>query len=147
MVSEFHKLFDAPILDIPQIPDEKRATLRVSLLQEELNELQQAIADWDLVEIADAFADLQYVLSGAVLEFGMGTQFADMFSAVQASNMSKACSTLEEAEKTVEHYKTTKWMDGRIVQKWDSYIVYRKSDDKILKSVNYTPVDLTPFLQ
>jgi predicted HAD superfamily Cof-like phosphohydrolase len=69
MVSEFHKLFDAPILDIPQIPDLKRAKLRVSLIQEELNELQEAIDNNDLVEIADALGDLQYVLSGTILEF------------------------------------------------------------------------------
>lgn len=107
MVSEFHTLFDAPILDTPQIPTQ-RAQLRVNLLEEELNELKKAIADGDLVEVADAFADLQYVLSGAILEFGLGDRFADIFAEVQRSNMSKACSTLEEAQSTVEHYKTTK---------------------------------------
>ena len=71
MVTEFHTLFDSPILDTPQIPDLKRAQLRVALLQEELNELQEAINTDDLVEVADAFADLQYVLSGAILEFGL----------------------------------------------------------------------------
>jgi predicted HAD superfamily Cof-like phosphohydrolase len=108
MVSEFHTLFDAPILDTPQMPDEKRAQLRVSLLQEELNELQEAIDNNDLTEVADALADLQYVLSGAVLEFGLADRFADIFAEVQRSNMSKACNTLQEAEATVEHYKTTK---------------------------------------
>ena len=42
-------------------------------LQEELNELKEAIAQNDLVEVADALADLQYVLSGAVHEFGMSS--------------------------------------------------------------------------
>lgn len=145
MVSEFHTLFDAPILDTPQIPTQ-RAQLRVNLLEEELNELKQAIADGDLVEVADAFADLQYVLSGAILEFGLGNHFADIFTEVQRSNMSKACSTLEEAQSTVEHYKTTKWFDAHIITKWDQYLVYRTEDNKVLKSINYSPADIKQFL-
>ena len=145
MVSEFHTLFDAPILDTPQIPTQ-RAQLRVNLLEEELNELKKAIADGDLVEVADAFADLQYVLSGAILEFGLGDRFADIFAEVQRSNMSKACSTLEEAQSTVEHYKTTKWFDAHIITKWDQYLVYRTEDNKVLKSINYSPADIKQFL-
>ena len=47
----------------------KKVRTESFLLPEELNELKQAIEDNDLVEIADALCDLQYVLSGAVLEF------------------------------------------------------------------------------
>jgi predicted HAD superfamily Cof-like phosphohydrolase len=90
-VAEFHKTFNAPILDTPQIPSKERADLRVSLLQEELDELKKAIEDNDLVEVADALCDLQYVLSGAVLEFGLGEKFVELFNEVQRSNMSKAC--------------------------------------------------------
>ena len=71
-VAEFHKTFNAPILETPQIPSEQRCQLRVDLLQEELDELSQALKDKDLVEVADALCDIQYVLSGAVLEFGLG---------------------------------------------------------------------------
>ncbi|MBP7357533.1 MAG: nucleoside triphosphate pyrophosphohydrolase family protein, partial [Cloacibacterium sp.] len=78
-VAEFHRTFNAPILETPQIPSKERCELRVSLLQEELNELKQAIEDNDLVEIADALCDLQYVLSGAVLEFGLGEKFVELF--------------------------------------------------------------------
>ena len=39
-VAEFHKTFNAPILDTPQIPSKERCELRISLLQEELNELK-----------------------------------------------------------------------------------------------------------
>lgn len=145
MVSEFHALFDAPILDTPQIPAD-RAQLRINLLEEELKELSQAIADGDLVEVLDAFADLQYVLSGAVLEFGMGDRFADVFAEVQRSNMSKACSSIQEAEQTVEYYKTERGMEGYIVQKGDQYLVYRKEDNKVLKSINYSPANIKQFL-
>jgi predicted HAD superfamily Cof-like phosphohydrolase len=56
-VADFHKTFNAPILNEPQIPSQQRCELRVSLLQEELNELKEAIENNDLVEIADALAD------------------------------------------------------------------------------------------
>ena len=46
------------------------------MLQEELNEMKAAIEQNDLVEIADALADIQYVLAGAVHEFGLGPRFA-----------------------------------------------------------------------
>jgi predicted HAD superfamily Cof-like phosphohydrolase len=116
-VADFHELFGAPILSKPTIPDAERCTLRVSLLQEELDELKQAIADGDLVEIADALGDIQYVLAGAVHEFGLGDRFADIFGEIQRSNMSKACTTLEEAEKTVKHYKIYKGEEAYIVEK------------------------------
>ena len=74
-VAEFHKTFNHPILTEPTIPNEKRSALRVELISEELKELAEAIEDNDLVEIADALCDIQYVLSGAILEFGMGDKF------------------------------------------------------------------------
>ena len=42
-VSDFHKTFNVPVLDKPEIPSEERCQLRVNLLQEELNELSEAI--------------------------------------------------------------------------------------------------------
>ena len=71
-VAEFHRTFHAPVLETPRIPSEARCNLRVSLLTEELDELREAIIDGDIVAVADALCDLQYVLSGAVLEFGLG---------------------------------------------------------------------------
>ena len=81
-VAQFHRLFKVPVLSQPTIPDEKRRVLRVNLLQEELNELKVAIEQKDSVEIADALADLQYVLSGAIHEFGLGDRFSDLFAEV-----------------------------------------------------------------
>ncbi|MGX9986019.1 pyrophosphohydrolase domain-containing protein [Chryseobacterium sp. POL2] len=144
-VGEFHKTFKAPILDTPQIPSKERCDLRVSLLQEELNELKQAIADNDLVEIADALCDLQYVLSGAVLEFGMGEKFVELFNEVQRSNMSKACANEEEAQETVKNYQD-KNVDVFYEKSGEKYNVYRKEDNKVLKSINYSPADLKSIL-
>ena len=63
-VAEFHDTFGLPVLNEPQLISKERSALRINLLQEELRELVAAIEDNDLVEIADAFCDLQYVLSG-----------------------------------------------------------------------------------
>ena len=145
-VAEFHRTFNAPILDTPQIPSEQRCQLRVSLLQEELDELAQALKDKDIVEVADALCDIQYVLSGAVLEFGLGDKFVDLFNEVQRSNMSKACSTEEEAQKTLEHYKQKDGTEGYYKQVGDKWVTYRNGDDKVLKSVGYSPANIKGML-
>jgi predicted HAD superfamily Cof-like phosphohydrolase len=141
-VAEFHETFDLPVLDQPSIPASERCDLRINLLQEELNELKDAIKDNDIVEIADALSDLQYVLSGAVLEFGLGSRFKTLFDEVHRSNMSKVCKTLEEAERTQDYYKTTKDTKSFIREKNGEYLVYRVGDEKVLKSVEYSPADL-----
>jgi predicted HAD superfamily Cof-like phosphohydrolase len=141
-VAEFHKTFKVPILETPQIPSEQRCQLRVNLLQEELDELAQALKDKDLVEVADALCDIQYVLSGAVLEFGLGDKFIDLFNEVQRSNMSKACNTQQEAIMTLSHYKKKDGTEGYYKEINGKWLVYRTSDDKVLKSINYSPADL-----
>ena len=145
-VAEFHRTFKAPILNTPQIPSADRCKLRVSLIAEELQELQEAIDNQDLVEVADALCDIQYVLSGAVLEFGLGNKFVDLFNEVQRSNMSKACNTYEEAELTVAHYAKKDGTEAEIVPDGDKFLVYRIIDNKVLKSVKYSPADLKGIL-
>jgi predicted HAD superfamily Cof-like phosphohydrolase len=146
MVEEFHRTFKAPILESPQIPSKERCILRVDLLQEELDELKQAIEDNDLVEIADALADLQYVLSGAILEFGLKDKFNTLFDEVQRSNMSKACNSQQEALATLSHYKQKDGTEGRYEEVNGKYIVYRSADNKVLKSVGYSPASLQDII-
>lgn len=144
-VAEFHRTFQHPILDSPQIPSKARCDLRVALIAEELKELQEGINNNDIVEVADALCDIQYVLAGAILEFGLGEKFRTLFDEVQRSNMSKACETIEEAEATMKHYaeKGTesyyKEIDGK-------FLVYRKGDDKTLKNINYSPANLKSLI-
>lgn len=147
MVSDFHKTFNAPILDTPQIPSVDRCDLRVGLLQEELDEFKKAIEDGDLVEIADALCDLQYVLCGAVLEFGLGSKFDELFNEVQRSNMSKACVSTKEALETLSFYKKRDGVEGYYKEMDDKLIVYRTGDNKILKSVNYSPASLESIIK
>ena len=145
--ADFHRLFNHPILESPTIPDKKRCELRVELISEELDELTEAIANNDLVEIADALCDIQYVLSGAVHEFGMSEKFVRLFNEVQRSNMSKACETKEEAEATARYYKEEKDTDSFYEEKEGKYLVYRESDRKTLKSINYSPAALKKILE
>lgn len=146
-VAEFHRTFKHPIVETPAIPSPERCKLRVSLIAEELKELQEAINDKDLVEIADALCDIQYVLSGAVLEFGLGEKFPELFDEVQRSNMSKACRTREEAEATMQHYREKDGTESYYKEADGLFLVYRKSDDKTLKSINYSPADLKSILE
>lgn len=145
-VAEFHKTFQHPILESPQIPSEARCKLRVSLIAEELEELEQAIKERDLVEIADALCDIQYVLSGAILEFGLKDKFSELFDEVQRSNMSKACKTVEEAEATMKHYLEKDGTESYFKEVDGLFLVFRKGDDKTLKSVDYSPADLKGIL-
>ena len=145
-VAEFHKTFKHPILDEPTIPNEKRSALRVELIAEELKELEQAIKDNDLIEVADALCDIQYVLSGAILEFGIGEKFKELFDEVQRSNMSKACESEEEAQATVDHYTNNKQTPCYYKEIDGKWLVYRTADEKTLKSINYSPADLKSIL-
>src|SRR5690349_2880650 len=142
MVAEFHETFKHPILSEPAIPSEDRCRLRVALIAEELKELEAAIHDNDIVEVADALCDIQYVLSGAILEFGLAEKFKALFEEVQRSNMSKACSSEEEAKRTVEHYKQKDGTDCYYRHEGGKWLVYRASDNKTIKSIAYSPANL-----
>ena len=146
-VAEFHRTFNLPVLDEPEIPSADRCALRINLLQEELDELKQAIADKDITEVADALSDLQYVLSGAILEFGLGSKFKALFEEVQRSNMSKVCEDYSTAEETIAFYKEKDGTQGFIQESHSGYLVYRSTDKKVLKSVNYSPADLEKILR
>lgn len=144
-VAEFHELFGHPVLSEPTVPVD-RVELRINLLREELDELEEACKKGDLVEAADALCDLQYVLSGAVLEFGLKYKFNKLFSEVQRSNMSKSCTSLTEAEDTVRYW-TSQGQECYYKKKDGRYLVYRTKDDKVLKSVGYSKADLKSILK
>ena len=145
-VAEFHNTFKHPVIQNPAIPSRERCDLRISLLAEELKELQQAVDDNNLTEVADALCDLQYVLAGAILEFGLGEKFKDLFDEVHRSNMSKACKSVEEAAQTIEHYRSTADTESYHNEIDGLFLVYRTSDNKTLKSINYSPADLGGIL-
>ena len=69
------------------LSSDKINSLRLSLIQEELDELNKAIQDKDIVEVADALTDILYVTYGAGHAFGIDLD--QCFNEVQNSNMSK----------------------------------------------------------
>lgn len=146
MVADFHTTFQHPILPEPSIPDEERCNLRIALIAEELKELEAAIRDKDIVEVADALCDIQYVLSGAILEFGLAAKFHELFAEVQRSNMSKACASEDEARQTIEYHRNKDGTECYYRREGEKWLVYRKSDNKTIKSVGYSPADLKKIL-
>ena len=87
MVDEFHRKFAIHAQDIPSIPDETTRNLRIRLIQEEFDELKQALAHEDLVGIAKELADLLYVVYGTAVSYGIDMQ--PVFREVHRSNLSK----------------------------------------------------------
>ena len=86
-VGIFMKTFDQEVKDKPSFSTEKINNLRVSLIEEELKELKEAMKNNDLLEVADALTDILYVTYGAGHAFGINLD--ECFNEVQNSNMSK----------------------------------------------------------
>jgi predicted HAD superfamily Cof-like phosphohydrolase len=146
-VAEFHHTFKHPIEPNPLIPAVERCKLRVALLAEELKELEEAIKDQNIIEVADALCDLQYVLSGAILEFGLGNKFGELFAEVHRSNMSKACISPQEAAQTIEYYKKKDGTESYFIESDGKFLIYRKEDNKTLKSIHYEPARLEAIVK
>ncbi len=118
--------------------DDLKAKIKVSLSQSD---------DFivDNCKILDALCDLEVVLLGTVCETGHSDEFENAFNAVHDSNMSKSCDSLEIALASVAKYhKTGIDTEHRVVG--DKYIIYNKETNKILKGIDYKPVDLSSFI-
>ncbi len=118
-VEEFHRAFKRPVREEPGFESEESKKLRVRLLKEEVDELKEALEEDDKVGVLDALVDIQYILSGTVVEFGFQKLFDDAFEEIHSSNMSK----LDENGKPI-----------------------LREDGKVLKSENYRKPDLKQFL-
>ena len=120
-VQEFHETYGLSVENEQTTGNEKTKELRINLLQEELDELKEALGNDDLVETLDALIDLQYVLDGAFLSFGMQDVKNEAFNEVHRSNMSK----LGE--------------DGKPI--------HREGDGKVMKGPNYFKPDMVQFIK
>lgn len=87
MVEEFHRKFDILIQRRPAIPAAATQALRVRLMQEELDELKEALAQENLAAVAKEMADLLYVVYGTAVSYGIDLQ--PVFEEVHRSNLSK----------------------------------------------------------
>jgi predicted HAD superfamily Cof-like phosphohydrolase len=146
-VEIFNATFGKPNNYEPTIPEKKEWQFVYDFIQEELEEYREACERGDIVEVLDALCDIAYVSIGnGTMLHGLKDKIWPAYQEVQASNMSKACKTEEEAIQTVSqrskeqgeacHYE--KVNEGR-------YIVYRSRDRKVMKSINYFKPDLYKF--
>jgi predicted HAD superfamily Cof-like phosphohydrolase len=87
MVEQFHRLFDIHIQRTPGPIDERTRLLRERLIQEEFDELKQAMANEDLPAVAKELADLLYVVYGTAVSYGVDME--PVFREVHRSNMTK----------------------------------------------------------
>ena len=131
----------------PTIPEKKEWQFVYDFVLEELEEYRQACENGNIVEVLDAICDLTYVATGnGTMLHGLKDKIWPAYQEVQASNMSKACTSEEEALDTVSlrskeqgeacHFEEI--APGR-------FIVYRSRDKKVMKSINYFRPDLTQF--
>jgi|TARA_B110000967_G_scaffold171988_1_gene182786 predicted HAD superfamily Cof-like phosphohydrolase len=117
-VKKFMQTFGQEVKSKAEFPKEKIVQLRYELIKEELEELNQAIKEKDIKEVADALADILYVTYGTGHAFGIDLD--KCFNEVQQSNMSKLGS------------------DGKPI--------YNESG-KVMKGPNYFKPDLNKFLK
>ena len=146
-VETFNTTFGKPNNYEPTIPAKVEWQFVYDFILEELEEYREACENGNIVEVLDALCDITYVsLGNGVMLHGLKDKIWDAYQEVQASNMSKACKTEEEAIQTVSkraeeqgeacHFE--KIAEGR-------FIVYRTRDRKVMKSINYFRPDLTQF--
>ena len=115
-VGIFMKTFGQEVKTKAELSSNKINELRISLINEELEELKKAVKDNDILEVADALTDILYVAYGAGHAFGINLD--KCFNEVQQSNMSKLGS------------------DGKPI--------YNESG-KVMKGPNYFKPDLSKF--
>ena len=152
-VVEFNHAFGVDTNVTPQMnlfkEDPKLVNYRLSLINEEVSELRDAIETSDFIETIDALSDILYVTYGAFTAFGIDADKA--FRLVHESNMSKLCKTESEAQETVEWYKKNESSrydspNYRLSDDKIHYVVYNESTKKILKSIRYSPVKFTSLI-
>ena len=145
-VEEFNSLMNKPNNYEPVIPAKHEWDFVYNFILEELEEYKHACETENIVEVLDALCDIAYVSigNGAMLH-GLKDKIWPAYMEVQASNLSKACLTQEEAQQTVEIRSQQQGEGCHYEQVADKYIVYRTRDRKVMKSINYFKPDLKQF--
>lgn len=141
-VRQFQQLFDT----VGDKPNFNNMELRIKLLKEELNELEEAYLQGDIIEIADAYGDILFLTLGGVIKNGLEENFEQIFDEICDSNLSKADSTICDALKTQEKYlEENVETHFKLNPEFNKYVTYRSLDNKVLKSYIYTKVELSKY--
>lgn len=145
-VEEFNSTMGKPNNYEPTIPEKKEWQFVYDFVLEELEEYKVACENGDIVEVLDALCDIAYVsLGNGTMLHGLKDKIWPAYLEVQGSNMSKACSSEEEAQATVELRSKEQEEPCHYEKVGRYYIVYRTRDRKVMKNINYYRPDLTQF--
>lgn len=145
-VEEFNALMGKPNAYEPNIPERKEWEFVYNFILEELEEYREACEGGDIVEVLDALCDITYVATGnGTMLHGLKDKIWPAYQEVQASNLSKACQTEDEAKATVIQRSSEQGEECHYEKVGDYYIVYRTRDRKVMKNVNYFRPDLSQF--
>jgi len=146
-VEEFNALMGKPNMYSPNIPEEKEWMFVYNFILEELEEYKHACETGDIVEVLDALCDITYVsLGNGAMLHGLKDKIWPAYQEVQASNLSKACSSEEDAQETVRVRSKEQKTPCHYEKVGEYYIVYRTYDRKVMKNINYFRPDLTQFI-
>jgi len=145
-VETFNSTMGKPNNYEPIIPEEKEWMFVYNFILEELEEYKHACETNDIVEVLDALCDIAYVSigNGAMLH-GLKDKLWPAYQEVQASNMSKACISEEEAQETVRVRSAEQEEPCHYEKVGEYYIVYRTRDKKVMKNINYFRPNLKKF--
>ena len=147
-VEEFNAIMGKPNNYDPVIPDEKEWMFVYNFILEELEEYKHACETGDIVEVLDALCDITYVsLGNGAMLHGLKDKVWPAYQEVQASNLSKACTSEEEAQETVRVRSAEQEEPCHYEQVGKYFIVYRTRDRKVMKNINYFRPDLTQFFK
>ena len=120
----------------------------INFIQEELDELKEAVEKNDIVGVLDAILDITYVgLGNGALVFGLKDKIIPGYTEVQASNLSKICKTEEEAIETVKVRNEQQGAECHWEKVGDGYVVYRSRDMKVMKALSYFSPNLEQFFK
>ncbi len=145
-VEEFNAVMGKPNNYNPVIPDEKEWMFVYNFILEELEEYKHACETGNIVEVLDALCDITYVsLGNGAMLHGLKNKVWPAYQEVQASNLSKACSSEEEAQDTVRVRSEEQKEECHYEKVGEYYIVYRTRDKKVMKNINYFRPDLKKF--
>ena len=147
-VEVFNATFGKPNNYEPTIPEKKEWQFVYDFISEELEEYREACEQGNIVEVLDALCDIAYVsLGNGTMLHGLKDKIWPAYQEVQASNLSKSCSTEEEALETVALRSKEQCEDCHYERVGERYVVYRTRDRKVMKSINYFRPDLSKFFE
>jgi predicted HAD superfamily Cof-like phosphohydrolase len=145
-VEDFNAVMGKPNNYTPVIPDEKEWMFVYNFILEELEEYKHACETGNIVEVLDALCDITYVsLGNGAMLHGLKDKVWPAYQEVQASNLSKACTSEQEAQDTVRVRSAEQKEECHYEKVEDYYIVYRTRDRKVMKNINYFRPDLSKF--